>query len=59
MNNYEELKETIRQIIDRHCCRACDGYNCPNNGNGVDTEQTVNSIMDIIVDSKINGEEML
>jgi len=54
MKNYEELKETIRQLVDGHCCRGCDGYNC--NENGDDTEQTVNSIMNVIVDLEINGE---
>lgn len=43
MTPQEEKK--LRQIIRSHCCRGCDGYGCPNDGAGEDTDKIVQIII--------------
>jgi hypothetical protein len=43
--------DAIYKIIEGHCCRGCDGYNCPNDGAGTCTEVTTNLIAEYIVEN--------
>ena len=40
-----EFKDMVYAIIHSHCCGGCDGYNCPNGGEGDGTQDAYNDMI--------------
>ena len=38
----------IAQLIEQFCCRACDGYNCQNEGNGRPSQEIAKDIINLL-----------
>ena len=45
---YELILEEVAKLVEQHCCRACDGYNCQNGMNGRTPLEIAQDIVDLL-----------